>query len=298
MLKKDISESELATLADDIEKGTTEIMKLYDEIREHVTSSAELRRKIDACDAVTKDIVRIVLERISAIGREFNEEDERHILRHLLAHDYVHSIYGTASQSRSSHHSESPSLAAKRAEAAAELAAKVVQYKSKQEEIKQKEKIRSMEEHYKGELEIQEAHLETLQAERERDVARARLEIYEREIKQESVHQPMQPSNQSIVNVHADPQCPYSERPAPHTDISSLAQAIPENILTNRLPIPTPTVFGGDPIYYIEWKASFQSLIDNKSISSADKLYYLKKYVSGKALKCIEGRGGIQRCMK
>lgn len=31
------------------------------------------------------------------------------------------------------------------------------------------------------------------------------------------------------------------------------------------------------------------SLIDRKSISLADKLYYLKKYVSGPAHKCIEG---------
>lgn len=47
--------------------------------------------------------------------------------------------------------------------------------------------------------------------------------------------------------------------------------------------MPMPTVFGGDPIHYIEWRASFMSLIDRKGISSADKLYYLKKYVSGPA---------------
>lgn len=48
-------------------------------------------------------------------------------------------------------------------------------------------------------------------------------------------------------------------------------------------------MFSGDPIHYIEWRASFQSLIDQKNISSADKLYYLKKYVSGAAQKCLEG---------
>lgn len=49
--------------------------------------------------------------------------------------------------------------------------------------------------------------------------------------------------------------------------------------------MPMPTVFGGD----LEWRASFMALIDRKSISSVDKLYYLKKYVSGPAHKCIEG---------
>lgn len=55
-LKTDISESELATMADDIEKRMHEIMKL----RERVTPSTELKRIIDACEAVTKDIVKIV----------------------------------------------------------------------------------------------------------------------------------------------------------------------------------------------------------------------------------------------
>lgn len=67
-------------------------MKLYHEIRERVTPSTELRRKIDACEAVTKDIVKIVLECVSAISGEFNEENERCHLHQLLAHDHANSI--------------------------------------------------------------------------------------------------------------------------------------------------------------------------------------------------------------
>ena len=51
-LKEDVSETELATMADDIEKGMNEIMKLYDLIRGKVTPSTQLRRRIDACEAV------------------------------------------------------------------------------------------------------------------------------------------------------------------------------------------------------------------------------------------------------
>lgn len=251
--------------------------------------STELRRKIDACEAVTKDIVKIVFQRLSAVSGDFDEENERRHLHQLLAHDYVHSIYGTASQSRASH-SESMSMMAKRAEAAAELAAKEAQYKVMQVEIKQKEKIRLMEEQHKKELEMQQAHLERLQAEREMDAARARLKIYDREIKQESVYQPIQLDNrQYAVHTHTDLQCPGTDRPASPTDVSYLAQAIQESVAAHRLPIPTPSVFSRDPIHYIEWRASFQSLIDQKNISSADKLYYLKKYVCGAAQKCLEG---------
>lgn len=66
-------------------------------------------------------------------------------------------------------------------------------------------------------------------------------------------------------------------------DESSLAQAFQDSVALNILPVPEPSVFNGDPIQLIEWKASFMSLIDRKGISSADKMYYLKKYVGGPA---------------
>lgn len=87
------------------------------------------------------------------------------------------------------------SIAAKRAEAAPELAAKEAQYRIIQEEIKQNKKIRLIEEQYKRDLEIQQSHLERLQAERYMVAAPARLEIHDREIKQESFYQCIQPDN-------------------------------------------------------------------------------------------------------
>lgn len=61
-LKKDISETDLATMADNIEKGMNDVMRVYNEIRERATTSNELRCKIDACEAVTKDITKIINE--------------------------------------------------------------------------------------------------------------------------------------------------------------------------------------------------------------------------------------------
>ena len=111
-------------------------------------------------------------------------------------------------------------MAAKRAEAAAELAAKEAHYKIMQEEIKQKEEIRPMEEQHKRELEMQQSQLERLQIERDMEEARARLEIYDREIKQENVYQPKQPNNRPFIDhrrPHIDPSMP--------TDVSYLAKA-------------------------------------------------------------------------
>lgn len=58
----------------------------------------------------------------------FDAEHEGHCLHQLLSHDYSHSIYGTASQSN--------------------------------KEIKQREKIRLMEENHRKELDLQKSELE------------------------------------------------------------------------------------------------------------------------------------------
>ncbi|KAI3351066.1 hypothetical protein L3Q82_005633 [Scortum barcoo] len=62
-----------------------------------------------------------------------------------------------------------------------------------------------------------------------------------------------------------------------------------DSIALNRLPIPEPFVFSGDPIRFFEWKAAFTSLIDQRAITPAEKLYYLKKYVGGPARQVLDG---------
>ena len=289
-LKTNISEAELATMADNIEKGMNDIIKVYSEMRVHATPSTELRRKMDACEAVTSDLLRVIYERLSAIDGEFDADIERQHLHQLHANDYAYSVYGSASQSGASHRSETASIVAKRIDAAAELAAKEAQFKIIQVELKQKEKIRTMEEQHRKELDMQRSELERIQAEKDMEAAPARLMIYDREIRMETDIQPTQQSNGSSISIPSDHhQNPHIVAPAPHTDVSQLAQAIQESIAMNRLPMPVPTVFSGDPILYIEWRASFMSLIDRKGISSADKLNFLKKYVTGSAHKCLEG---------
>ncbi|XP_062848434.1 uncharacterized protein LOC134310729 [Trichomycterus rosablanca] len=147
-----------------------------------------------------------------------------------------------------------------------------------------------MEEQQKKELEIHKSELECLQAEKSVKAAHARLEAYDREVKQEndiySVHR--DPASQSHVS-HSANQQSNEVRSTSTNDISFLAQAVQDSIAMNRLPVPEPTVFNGNPLHFIEWKASFMSLIDRKNIPASDKLHFLKRYVSGSAQKYLEG---------
>nr|XP_055051100.1 uncharacterized protein LOC129436861 [Misgurnus anguillicaudatus]XP_055051101.1 uncharacterized protein LOC129436861 [Misgurnus anguillicaudatus] len=290
-LKSDISEIQLAEIADSLEDKMNCIMKIFSEIREHITPAADLRRKIDACEAVTKDIMKVILERLATVDGEFDEDRERGRLRELLAHSYARSVYGSTASKGISSHSGSSCTTDKRADAVAELVAKETEYKIMQLERQQKEKIRCLEEQLRIEEETHRFEIERLRMEKDLKVARAKVNSYDDEVKQEI-------NSQSILNEHESQRNLLSSvthqqenvvQSAHLSEVTQLAQAVQDSIAINRLPIPEPTVFNGDPIQFVEWKSSFMSLIDKKGISTADKLYYLKKYVSGPAHKYLEG---------
>ncbi|KAK0130929.1 hypothetical protein N1851_034390 [Merluccius polli] len=295
-LKSDIPESQIASLVDAIERARDNVLSIYSDIRDCVTPSTETRRRIDACEAVSRDILKIAFERISGINGDFEFEEESQRLHGLLHLDYAVSVFGSSAShsSRSSQHSRSSTVAAKRADAAADLAAKEAEYELLLKEKRQKERIQHLEEQQRTQLEAQKRELEQIKAEKELRAARARLQAYEQEAAKEyrtqsvvgdttSQNYMLPHDTPSPLNVTAPPYRP------PHTDVSLLAQAVQDSIAVNRLPTPEPSVFNGNPIHFIEWKASFISLIDQRNIPAADKLYYLKKYVTGAARRTLDG---------
>ena len=57
----------------------------------------------------------------------------------------------------------------------------------------------------------------------------------------------------------------------------------------SRLPVPEPEVFTGDPLQYFSWENSFHTLISTREVPENERIYYLRKYVSGEAKQCIDG---------
>ena len=70
---------------------------------------------------------------------------------------------------------------------------------------------------------------------------------------------------------------------------TALARALQETMSLNSLPVPTPSIFSGDPLKFIEWEASFTALIDRKEIPTSQKFHHLKQYLSGEAKAVVEG---------
>ena len=70
---------------------------------------------------------------------------------------------------------------------------------------------------------------------------------------------------------------------------AGIVTAIADSFSLSRLPAPEPTTFSGEPIHYPDWKSSFCALIHRKNVPLCDKMYYLKRYVSGSAKQAISG---------
>ena len=51
----------------------------------------------------------------------------------------------------------------------------------------------------------------------------------------------------------------------------------------------TSCVFSGDPLEYPSWKSAFHTLIESRAILPGQRIYYLKRYLSGTAKETVEG---------
>ncbi|KAL0184409.1 hypothetical protein M9458_020105, partial [Cirrhinus mrigala] len=153
-LKTDASESQRVGLINTLEKGRDDVMHVYLEIRDYIAPSSDTRRRIDTCEAVTKDISKIIFDRMACL-EDFDRENVKHSLHELLHHDYARSVYGSTVSRPTSSRSTVMSIAAKRADAAAELAAKGVEYSMIQEIEAQKCEL----EKFKAEKDLKSAGL-------------------------------------------------------------------------------------------------------------------------------------------
>ena len=57
----------------------------------------------------------------------------------------------------------------------------------------------------------------------------------------------------------------------------------------SELPPAKSFVVSGDIIQYPKWKSMFELFIESKELKPHQKLIYLKMYLEGKALECING---------
>ena len=90
---------------------------------------------------------------------------------------------------------------------------------------------------------------------------------------------------QQLQDVHKSPNVLQGSSSADKT--ADIVTTIADSFSLSRLPAPEPTTFSGEPIHYPDWKSSFYALIHRKNLPLCDKMYYLKRYVSGSAKQAL-----------
>ena len=317
-LKSFCSEDELVQLKQNVQTKHTAVSDCYERIQRNRTATPDIVPKMDACIQLTAEICEIVQKRLNTLGDAFNGPSEKEQIRIILSKDEHKSIFGDSntetviSESRCSNHSKASS---KYAEAEAELAArqekaKAVQVIHAQEEVLsrlEKEKQRLEQEkqaalkRIEAEMQEEKKRLQLLQAETEVKIAEARVNAYQSfendakswfndiEHKSKAQSQP-NPPVKPYVPSQTKMQSPQIEANAQASQNNDgLTQAIMATINMNRLPVPEPPKFAGEPLKYLDWKMSFMAMIDRQPLPAHEKMFYLKTYLIGEARKAVEG---------
>ena len=296
--------------------------KIYEKLRDARPPGQEIRQKMDACDALTQTLEKQSIRGDSAASR--NDEDGRSVRSKSSKASTRSSRSRTSRSSKTS-----SLIDLKKADAAAELAAKEAEFNVMQKEAQLKteltrRKLELEQMEVKKQIEIARAKLKvyqeveefeddmdsveddpfdtsSVQIQLETDLASSLpLQEPKHSISDTNTPNSTAQPNQRPKEVHRFPtECenthPLCDQVQPQAStanvdtITSIVTAIADSFSMSRLPAPEPTVFSGEPMHYPDWKSSFHALIHRRNLPSSDKMYYLKRYVSGSAKEAING---------
>lgn len=326
-LKMFCSPEDLDVIQSNIKSKHTVVLQHYEPIRRNHTTTPDIAKKMDACAILTTEICELVSRRLESVNETFKDHLEKERVRMMLSKNEYGSIFGntitetlaSGSLQGSDTDSSTPSRASsKRADAEAELAANLERAKVMKELLAQQAKLDKLENEWKikeaqmlaeikqkeagmrQRLEEEKSKLQQLQADNEAKVAAARVQAYnsfdifahcEEEIQSKSLYG----RHNTDLKTSLDPEAAsFQPHPKPPeltmtNEEVSLAQVIASTLTLNRLPVPEPTLFSGDPLKFIDWKISFMALVDQRPLPESEKMLYLKNDLAGDARKAIEG---------
>ena len=71
--------------------------------------------------------------------------------------------------------------------------------------------------------------------------------------------------------------------------LERLADLMTQRHARELLPLPEPETFSGELLLYPTWKKSFDTIVERRTDSSSQRLYYLGRYTTGEAKESISG---------
>ena len=287
-LSGDCDDDTLETMQSDLKKGYREIEAIYAEIKviSIATPDQEIRLGIDRVNA-DKDLL------VNAIHLKTMAEDK----------DTRHSVSDRSKQTSrrsdmSSRHSNISDTSSKIRDAKANAAARKIEMSAQQEQLEREEELDEIQNILnRKKREIEHQRLSMLLR-----VEEAKLQVYE-DTQRENMRRNVLGSGSQLYSsmnkkqevqvstpLHMiNPETVERQSAPPKNDVSLIAEALAASVNANRLPVPEPSVFNGDPLEYPDWKASFYALVESRGIPSQEKIHHLKRYLGGPAREAVSG---------
>ncbi|KAK3518324.1 hypothetical protein QTP86_004178, partial [Hemibagrus guttatus] len=304
---------------------SADVQRVYDDLRKISTPDQDIRRRVDLCVEISNFVVSRASSRLDGKTSEGEEQDWSEA-GSLFNSSSCKSGSVTSILKGSSEHSSRSSV--KRQEAAADAAASQAVLEVLQEQNKEQLEIQLLEAQVKKKMADQEAAVVKRRLEREAEEVKRRIQREEEEAKfkaqLEEEHAALQKTLEEkrrkiqhleavkgLNAAHARLQVYDQEKvveedqkdfmkmpPVPPAVTTSLNESTADLVKVlvgalsaNRIPVPEPSVFSGDPLKYNDWKLSFETLIDQKNIQDKEKIYYLRRPTS-------DGQAGVRGNMQ
>lgn len=191
----------LYKIQQDIKTKHDVVCQQYEPILRNCSTTPEIVKKMDACVTLTKEIGGLISKRKETFDEDYNDQLEKEIVRTTLNKDKYGRIFGhtnteteiSKASHRTSNYSSTTSSSKNRMDAEAELAAKLEQSKAMKEiqaqqahlhkiqsewklkEAKMLSEMKQKEVEMQLKLEQERTKLEQLKAEKEIEIAAARV---------------------------------------------------------------------------------------------------------------------------
>ncbi|XP_055366619.1 uncharacterized protein LOC129604426 [Betta splendens] len=324
-----LSDDLLNDIIGDVTGLLADVQRVYEDLRKVTAPNQEARRRVDQCVEISKFIVDTAAgqlgRKLPEEGQEWPEggsvfdssicksgfvmsilkgasdrSNRSSIKRQEAAADVAASqavLEVLEEQEREQLEIQHIEAEVKRKIAEQEAADIKWRLKREEEEIRMKSQVEQEHLALQKTLEEKRRRIQHLEAVKNLSAARARMLVYDQSQDVEEERKDVLEKTVTVnkVPVSTNPvSAQGSSKPAAkifssNEDTVELVKVLASALSSNRIPIPEPSVFSGDPLSYNDWKLSFKALIDQKNIQEKEKIYYLRRYVSGQAKKALDG---------
>ena len=285
----------------ELETHLDTVVRWYQELRTLSAPAREIVAKVDTCTSISHELLEALQRRKLEDREEFEAADERKFTKFLKqAHPSVFGDSITEYGSQRSHSSKRSNTSQK-GQAEAEKVTRQEERRALEEQQAQRHKLLEI----KLQMEKEEMKLEKIRVQAAERMADIKFKYCEAEEESEknsiNMTQPlMNPSAKEFIPAqypnlvqttsHSLPGLTSATNQPPlMSDAAQIGQMFNLEMQRSRLPTPTPKLFEGNPLEFLEFKQSFKLLIESKGIPAEEKLYYLKQYLSGRAKGAVEG---------